>query len=360
MAKFLNAARFTPTLGGTTDWTVSAAVVGYQTPAAAGATDGVNYRYRAESADLTQWEIGYGASSSTGTVFARTTVLYNSSGTTSKINFSSAPTVGIVPLSIDFREKLDAARTYYVRTDGSNSNNGFANTAGGAFLTIQKAVDTIAGLDINAQTVTIQVADGTYTGSTSLKNVTGFAAAGNLVIQGNNATPANVVISTTSSNAFNADGLSVTWDIKDMKIQTTTSGDCIVAKNGSTVRWGNTNFGACAGSHLNALNGGRLQILSSYAISGSALIHWKATDVGTIIAYSGYTITLTGTPAWTTAFAYCYQLSDITCWSDTFSGAATGKRYEVATNGVIFTNGGGATYLPGGTAGTTATGGQYA
>lgn len=45
------------------------------------------------------------------------------------------------------RDLLTTNRTYYVRTDGSNSNNGLANTSGGAFLTIQKAIDTVLKLD---------------------------------------------------------------------------------------------------------------------------------------------------------------------------------------------------------------------
>ena len=45
----------------------------------------------------------------------------------------------------------------------------------------------------------------------------------------------------------------------------------------------------------------------------------------------------------------------------TFTNGATvtGTRYSVTNNGVVFTNGGGATYLPGNAAGSSANGGQY-
>src|SRR3954468_13297296 len=101
-SSFLDVCRFNPTAGGTTDWTVSSAVTGYQTPAAAGATNGTVYSYRAESADLTQWEIGVGTYTTGTLVLTRTTVLYNSgqtgtgsgqTGAGTKINFSAAPQV---------------------------------------------------------------------------------------------------------------------------------------------------------------------------------------------------------------------------------------------------------------------------
>ena len=109
MARFANSVNFTPTAGGTTDFTVSAAVTGFMTPAQAGAVTGV-YKYRAESLDLTQWEIGEGTYTSGTTVLTRTTVLYNSAGTGTasgqsgagtKINFTAAPQVGIVQLVED-------------------------------------------------------------------------------------------------------------------------------------------------------------------------------------------------------------------------------------------------------------------
>lgn len=101
MAALLDICRFTPTAGGTGDWTYSNAVTGYQGPSAAGAVNGLVYSYRAEGADLSQWEIGYGAYNSVTRTFARATVLYNSAGSTAKINFSAPPQVAIVALKED-------------------------------------------------------------------------------------------------------------------------------------------------------------------------------------------------------------------------------------------------------------------
>jgi hypothetical protein len=114
MAAFLDGCRFNPTAGGTTDWTYSSAVTGYQSPAAAGVVNGALYKYRAESADLSQWELGEGAYNTSTGVLARTTVLFNSSGTGtgsgqsgagSKISFSTVPQVAIVALAEDISNR---------------------------------------------------------------------------------------------------------------------------------------------------------------------------------------------------------------------------------------------------------------
>lgn len=94
------------------------------------------------------------------------------------------------------RELLTANRIYYVRTDGSNSNTGLVNSAGGAFLTLQKAWDTVAGLDLSIYAITIQVVDGTYT--TGI-NMAAMPVGSGIKIQDNTTTPANCFINATTT-----------------------------------------------------------------------------------------------------------------------------------------------------------------
>jgi hypothetical protein len=101
MASFVDVCRFRATSTGTSDFVVSSAVQGYQTPASAGATSGATYRYRAENFDLSEWEVGYGVYTSGTLTLARSTILYNHLGTTSAVNFTTRPYVGLVVLAAD-------------------------------------------------------------------------------------------------------------------------------------------------------------------------------------------------------------------------------------------------------------------
>jgi hypothetical protein len=128
-SSLINVCRFNPTAGGTTDWTYSSAVQGYQSPSAAGAVNGATYSYRAESNDLSQWEIGTGVYSSGTGVLTRAAVLFNSSGTTSKINFSTTPQVAVVALAEDLllAKGRSTLPTRQVFVSGSGTYNTPAN-----------------------------------------------------------------------------------------------------------------------------------------------------------------------------------------------------------------------------------------
>lgn len=262
------------------------------------------------------------------------------------------------------RERLTGNRTYYVRADGSDSNTGLVDSAGGAFLTVQKAINTVADtLDIAGFQVIIQIKDNgsatTFTGSIALKNVVGFAAPGNLVIKGNDAATANVILS-SSSTLISATSLYSVWRINSLKVQST-SGYGILASN-STVQWDSLDFGACGASHMVTVNGGKIlktNFGSGYTISGNAgTAHAQAVGSGATIDVSGGTHTLTGTPMFTYWF-WANTLAEIQAQGVTWSGSGTGQKYLANLNGVINTNGV-AGNIPGGTAGAAITGGQVA
>lgn len=264
---------------------------------------------------------------------------------------------GVTPAAGYFttvRERLTASRTYYVATTGSDSNNGLSS--GAPFLTIQKAISTAVALDLGNNNITIQVADGTYTAANILyKYVSGT---GTITIQGNTTTPANVVISTTSAQCFNGVEIGV-WYIKGVHVTTTTSGRGVQCSGKTSyIFLANMEFGTCALEHVRTFQGGSIEFNGPWSITGAAPSHVQATLGGTVRAAS-QTCTITGTPAFSSSFANADYLSLVAFNNVTFSGSATGKRYNVASNGVVSTYGGGATYLPGDVAGTTATGGQF-
>ncbi len=252
-------------------------------------------------------------------------------------------------LNLRQREQLSASRTYYVRTDGSDSNDGLSNSAGGAFLTIQKAVDVVYGLDFDIYDVTIAVQSGTYTSGATFSGR--HAGKGSLSLVGSGAT-----ISTTSADCFSfTNGAQVT--VSGFTLQTTTAGNCINLNSlaGVTIGSGMT-YGACAGDHKVVLGGAALTDTAAYTISGGAVRHVRLSR-GHWTA-SGFTATLSGTPTFTW-FLFAQLLSSVNIASVTWSGSATGTRYVASSNAVVQTYGAGASFFPGNSAGSTGTGGQY-
>ena len=127
---------------------------------------------------------------------------------------------------------------------------------------------------------------------------------------------------------------------------------------GAIIVSGNVNFHPSAGNGVNADTQGRIDLNSNYSISRGSGNHWIGGYGGTV-ACIGRTITITGTPAFGTAFANATTVGLVVAVSNTFSGSATGKRYSAVANGVVQTFGASSTAFPGDVAGTTATGGLY-
>lgn len=256
-------------------------------------------------------------------------------------------------VTVTEREVLTANRTYYVRTDGNDANDGLANTAGGAFLTIAKALAVAAGLDGSIYNVTVQVGAGTWTVPVVLPQ---FIGSGTWSLIGDPTTPANVLINVTGS-CITANAINSAWTVNGFKLQSTSHGLFVTAA--SILRYTNIDFGACSTSHVCTDAGGMAIASGPTAISGGALIHWFLSG-GSMVLDQGKTITITGTPNFGNSFLQAGNNCTALVNQNTFVGSATGKRYTVDMNSVCNVNGGGASYLPGSIAGTTATGGQYA
>jgi hypothetical protein len=244
------------------------------------------------------------------------------------------------------RERLTASRTYYVRSDGNNANTGLANTSGGAFATIQGALDAVAKIDTAGYAVTIQLgATGTYAGATLSQSFTG---GGTVTILGSTGSASSYVISSSITVAR------ARLSVSGMKFTTTSSYGLIADASGYITISGACEFGANA-VHMYAQWDGHIYLNADITIAGSATVCFNAIG-GKIIVTTSRTVTLTGTPAFSAAFAFADRQGYMLLYPVTYSGSATGKRYQSWQSGLITTYSG---TLPGDVAGTTATGGQY-
>lgn len=264
------------------------------------------------------------------------------------------------------RDKLTANRTYYVRTDGNDANDGRSNTAAGAFLTIQRAVDVVSRtLDLNGFAVTIQVGAGTYTltSSITLRPLVGL---GQVTLLGDVTTPSNVVLSANSGISAIHAAYCHEWVIRGFRFNGTgATANAIVSDYGSYVQYGNCEFNTGWSVHLYATHGSALVASYDYSILAGATWHLLAEGFGQILV-NNRTITLIGTPNFGGGFAGSSLSSMLASAGCTFSGAATGPRYLAQLVSTIQTNGGGMNYFPGNVAGAPlpgvlgASGGYYA
>lgn len=264
------------------------------------------------------------------------------------------------------RERLTTPRTYYVRPDGNDGNDGLTNSPGGAFRTIRRTIDAVyGGIDLGPFDVTIQLGDGVYQEQVVL--LAPHVGAGTITLAGNAGNPASTVIEGVSpivplsiGVVQAANGAAI--HLRDLEVRRTGGGlRCLHAENGGVIdiSGGNLRFGACNNAHFSAVAGGRIIAnYATYALVGNAARHWLA-QTGGIIAAFDVSVDVTGR-TFSTCFAESDRLGIITArGSLAFTGSATGKRYAATLNGIIDTNTADPNRLPGNEAGSVATGGLY-
>ncbi len=270
------------------------------------------------------------------------------SGTVTSVTCNGGATTITTSGTCASREILTADRTYYVATSGgggSDSNDGLSS--GTPFLTGQKAINVVAALDLSIYNVTIQFANGSYTGNI---NALPWVGSGTVTLRGDPTTPGNVSINgrirSSRGTKININGLKMT----------ATSGTQIYVDGGyiytlNVEGAGGVDFMSVTEQGF-GLIGGSWKISGNYSTVLSAGYNSQLTTWGT-------TLTLAGTPAWSIAFLYMTANGSMNGASMTFAGTgATGPRYNISGNSVCMTAGG-SSYFPGNFSGTTTTGGQY-
>jgi hypothetical protein len=264
------------------------------------------------------------------------------------------------------RTRLLTATTFYVRSaDGNDANTGLVNSAGGAFKTIQACYNAIAGnYDVGGQAVTI-AGVGAFTAGLDLSAP--WLGGGSLAYDGNTGS-----ITTVGGTSFITSGaLPGVFTIKNVTMVCTSPGGTAIYHNGAgTINVGTgCVFGDMAGGdHMFAgSNGALIACGANYTVAGGGRSHIYARLGGTIDLYAGVVGSVTTVSAncsFTGGFAVANSLGVVQSITGTRSFSlgsftVTGARYSATGNALVNSQGGGANYFPGNSAGTVSTGGLY-
>lgn len=254
-------------------------------------------------------------------------------------------------MSVPGREKLVGDKFFFVRTDGSDANSGLSDSAGGAFLTFQHAVDVASVFDFNTHNVTIQAGNEagtkTFTALTNVNGLVGVNLGNGLNFNGNGS--GNTILTNNTEDTFKLNDTGCSIHFNNMTIQNTAgSSSCIkVGGNSATDIGSDVVFGPAGFAHIWVHdNPAKAFMLSSnYTIAGGATSHLFVD--GGLVVTEGCTITLSGVPAFF-RFVQCNSNGTVILNGTTYTGSgATGRRFYAQQGGVIQTDGAGLNVFPG-------------
>lgn len=254
----------------------------------------------------------------------------------------------------EFRRSLRANLTIYINDAiGNDNNDGSANTAGGAFKTIQGAIDRIAGIyDTGSFTITLKCAAGTYD-NTIFQTTRSL----NLVLVGEPTDPSLVKINCPGGSAgvVAKEGCSVAVD----GVELIGTGNGLDANNNGTIRYQNVHF-SNTGTHVTANYASSATQTGPCVVKAASAPQHIFAGVTSSILTAFQTLTFADPVTWGVGFAVTGGGQAIVNGMTYFSvGNASGPRYFSNALGMIYVAGGGPNILPGSTAGSVALGGVY-
>ncbi len=299
------------------------------------------------------------------------------SSTSSSVAASSAAVkmaydkaVGAETLAKTQRTQCTKAWIFYVRTDGNDNNTGESDTSQGAFKTIQKALNHVAGnFELGMYSVTVNVGSGTFSGFTLPKY---DSSTGRIIIHGSG--KGNTILSNTNSLCINSIQGCGAYTIENLTISSTATAsatgasvDSVLSSVGAFITIRNVEFLSyeLVPYMMNIIRSYQGTIILEEGVTITANGYAGSSKIYALIATSGGVISIVQNLVINGVLSITALSSEIGIirrqgvTAPVVTGTVTGMRYKAQTNSLIATNGGGENYYPGSVAGTVSTGGQY-
>lgn len=247
---------------------------------------------------------------------------------------------------------MTSSLTYYVSVTGSNSNDGLSTST--AFQTLQYAATEICSKQVKyPNIVTLYVMDGTYTGNVVFSG-NGFTP----IILSGLTTPNNVIINGIVYSNYTTD-----LHLRNLKLSSLGVQYCGRASVEQNCVFLSPNP-AGAAEHMFAIDGGTIRVSNNYSVSGSAAFRHIGVYDGSKFIANEVTASFTGSYNWAYDFIDAagpstgrfHQYSSRMAF---LGGTHVGVRYRLRNGGCLDTNGGGASYFPGNSAGVSENGGGF-
>jgi hypothetical protein len=242
---------------------------------------------------------------------------------------------------------------------GNDNNDGLSALT--PFLTLQKAVNTIALYNLNGYNVTVNCASGTYAGTVSLKALSGSGA---VTFIGNPSSPNNCGIHATSGVGIYCDCDGYTFNGFHIYADAPGASDfgsaVKVEDNGRLILY-NIWFGPCYGWLIDCEDGGSVFLYGTMTIVGGCTGPYSAFILCSGNAsVRGHPAIVIANPVSLLHFIYCNfgGVTEVQYTSLLGYGYVYGAKYFAQFNGIIV-SGGDQNYYPGNIPGATQTGGWY-
>lgn len=240
---------------------------------------------------------------------------------------------------LGLREQLSSSQTYYVdKLTGSDSNDG---SIGSPWATLQHAANWIMGqVDTRTADVEVIVGDGvnvqTYVESLQVGSYVGRGYKSHntvVMFRSNGGDPSKVIIApTVGSAAFVGVGTSFNeWGLENITVAAVGLGANVLADAGSWLYLKGVVFSGTPGAHVAVEWGGIVELDPDPGVIDTGASTF-ITCIGGYALFQGGTMTATGTPAFSSAFAYVDTAGIIEAAGVTFP-TCTGPKWIRAGGG---------------------------